>query len=140
MFVLYSFQATVQLADILHVCLVLFQATVQLADILHVWFVLISGYSSVGRHSTCLSCTHFRLQFSWRTFYMFCLYSFQTTVQLVDILHVCLSLISDYSSVGGHSTCLVCTYYTPRKLCLWEGILFSRCPSERPTDRPNLCP
>ena len=30
--------------------------------------------------------------------------------------------------------------YTPRKLCLWEGILFSRCPSERPTDRPNVCP
>ena len=31
-------------------------------------------------------------------------------------------------------------FYTPRKLCLWEGILFSRCPSERPTDRPNVCP
>ena len=27
-------------------------------------------------------------------------------------------------------------YYTPRKLCLWEGILFSRCPKVRPTDRP----
>ena len=34
--------------------------------------------------------------------------------------------------------------YTPRKLCLWEGILFSRCPTERTTERttvrPNVCP
>ena len=27
--------------------------------------------------------------------------------------------------------------YTPRKLCLWEGILFSRCPSVRPTERKS---
>ena len=26
--------------------------------------------------------------------------------------------------------------YTPRKLCLWEGILFSRCPSVHPSVRP----
>ena len=26
--------------------------------------------------------------------------------------------------------------YTPSKLCLWEGILFSRCPIVQPTDRP----
>ena len=30
--------------------------------------------------------------------------------------------------------------YTPRKLCLWEGILFSRCPKVRPTHRPTVCP
>ena len=29
--------------------------------------------------------------------------------------------------------------YTPRKLCLWEGILFSRPPSEQTTDRPTQC-
>ena len=28
------------------------------------------------------------------------------------------------------------SYYTPRKLCLWEGILFSRCPSVRLNIRP----
>ena len=30
----------------------------------------------------------------------------------------------------------ICTrlYYTPRKLCLWEGILFSCCPSVRPSE------
>ena len=28
-------------------------------------------------------------------------------------------------------------YYTPRKLCLWEGILFSRCPSVCPSERTN---
>ena len=28
-------------------------------------------------------------------------------------------------------------YYTPRKLCLWEGILFSRCPSVCPTERKS---
>ena len=28
--------------------------------------------------------------------------------------------------------------YTPRKLCLWEGILFSRCPSERKSDRADV--
>ena len=28
-------------------------------------------------------------------------------------------------------------YYTPRKLCLWEGILFSRCPSKRTNERTN---
>ena len=27
--------------------------------------------------------------------------------------------------------------YTPRKLCLWEGILFSRCPSVRTNERTN---
>ena len=37
-------------------------------------------------------------------------------------------------------TSFLCFYYTPRKLCLWEGILFSRCPSVRPSDRPNVCP
>ena len=31
----------------------------------------------------------------------------------------------------------VLSHYTPRKLCLWEGILFSRCPNERPTDHPT---
>ena len=32
-------------------------------------------------------------------------------------------------------------HYTPRKLCLWEGILFSRCPKVRPSDRPpTVCP
>ena len=30
-------------------------------------------------------------------------------------------------------------YYTPRKLCLWAGILFSRCPSIRPSVRPSVC-
>ena len=41
------------------------------------------------------------------------------------------------------STCqgLTFVFYTPRKLCLWEGILFSRCPNERTnertTDRPT---
>ena len=25
-------------------------------------------------------------------------------------------------------------------LCLWEGILFSRCPNDRPTDCPTVCP
>ena len=25
-------------------------------------------------------------------------------------------------------------FYTPRKLCLWEGILFSRCPTDRPSE------
>ena len=34
----------------------------------------------------------------------------------------------------------VCIIIPPLKLCLWEGILFSRCPSERPTDRPNVRP
>ena len=29
------------------------------------------------------------------------------------------------------------SFYTPRKLCLWEGILFSRCPTDHPTDRPT---
>ena len=29
------------------------------------------------------------------------------------------------------------TSYTPRKLCLLEGILFSRCPNERMNDRTN---
>ena len=28
-------------------------------------------------------------------------------------------------------------YYTPRKLCLWWGILFSRCPSVHPSVRPD---
>ena len=28
-------------------------------------------------------------------------------------------------------------YYTPRKLCLWESILFSRCPNVRPSIRPT---
>ena len=65
-----------------------FQTKVQLVDILHAWLVLISDFSSVGGHSTCLVCTHFRLKFSWQTFYMFVLYSFQTKVQLADILHV----------------------------------------------------
>ena len=31
-------------------------------------------------------------------------------------------------------------HYTPRKLCLWEGILFSCCPSDHPNDRPTVCP
>ena len=31
---------------------------------------------------------------------------------------------------------LVCNY-TPRKLCLWKGILFSRCPSVRPNERKS---
>ena len=30
--------------------------------------------------------------------------------------------------------------YTPRKLCLWEGILFSRCPSEQTNERTKVCP
>ena len=30
------------------------------------------------------------------------------------------------------------SYYTPRKLCLWEGILFSRCPSVRLSVRPSV--
>ena len=30
--------------------------------------------------------------------------------------------------------------YTPCKLCLWEGILFSRCPSERTNVRTKVCP
>ena len=30
-------------------------------------------------------------------------------------------------------------HYTPRKLCLWEGILFSRCPKVSPSDRPTDC-
>ena len=34
----------------------------------------------------------------------------------------------------------VSDFYTPRKLCLWEGILFSRCPKVRPSDRPTVCP
>ena len=34
----------------------------------------------------------------------------------------------------GVKTCLTSLYYTPRKLCLWEGILFSRCPNERTTE------
>ena len=29
---------------------------------------------------------------------------------------------------------LYLNHYTPRKLCLWEGILFSHCPNVRPTD------
>ena len=29
-------------------------------------------------------------------------------------------------------------YYTPRKLCLWGGILFSRCPSVRLSVRPSV--
>ena len=33
--------------------------------------------------------------------------------------------------------CLYC--YTPRKLCLWEGILFSRCPTDRVSET-FLCP
>ena len=41
--------------------------------------------------------------------------------------------------VGGY-TVFTLSYYTPRKLCLWEGILFSRCPTERTTVRPNVCP
>ena len=28
-------------------------------------------------------------------------------------------------------------FIPPRKLCLWEGILFSRCPKVRPSDRPT---
>ena len=32
---------------------------------------------------------------------------------------------------------LLCIY-TPRKLCLWWGILFSRCPSVRPCVRPSV--
>ena len=28
--------------------------------------------------------------------------------------------------------------YTPLKLCLWEGILFSRCPSDRPNNRLSV--
>ena len=111
MFGVYSFRLQFSWRTFFMFGLCSFQTTVQLADILHVWFVLISGYSSVGRHSTCLACTHFRLQFSWQTFYMFVLYSFQATVQLADILHVCLVLISDYSSVGRHSTCLSCTHF-----------------------------
>ena len=55
--------------------------------------------------------------------------------------------VSVYRTIGplvvwrGDSTIhgLQC-YYTPRKLCLWEGILFSRCPKVRPTDRPTVCP
>ena len=34
----------------------------------------------------------------------------------------------------------IIVYYNPHKLCLWEGILFSRCPSVRTSDRPNVCP
>ena len=30
--------------------------------------------------------------------------------------------------------------YTPRKLCLWAGILFSRCPSIRACVRPCVRP
>ena len=29
--------------------------------------------------------------------------------------------------------------YTPRKLCLWKGILFSRCPNDRVSET-FLCP
>ena len=29
--------------------------------------------------------------------------------------------------------------YTPRKLCLWEGILFSRCPTDRTNERKCVC-
>ena len=29
-------------------------------------------------------------------------------------------------------------FYTPCKLCLWEGILFSRCPSKRPSDHVSV--
>ena len=32
------------------------------------------------------------------------------------------------------------SYYTPRKLCLWWGILFSRCPCVRPCMRVCVCP
>ena len=42
--------------------------------------------------------------------------------------------VSVYRTIGP-----LVSYYTPRKLCLWEGILFSRCPSERSTDRPSEC-
>ena len=31
-------------------------------------------------------------------------------------------------------------FYTPRKLCLWVGILFSRCPSVLPTVCVCVCP
>ena len=30
--------------------------------------------------------------------------------------------------------------YPPRKLCLWEGILFSRCLSVRPNESPTVRP
>ena len=45
---------------------------------------------------------------------------------------------------GYSSTCAVIVHtqadqhlYTPGKLCLWEGILFSRCPSVHPSVRPS---
>ena len=34
--------------------------------------------------------------------------------------------------------CSEVAFYTPRKLCLWEGILFSRCPSVRTTVRVSV--
>ena len=51
-------------------------------------------------------------------------------------LFICPSQPLDNLSPVSRDTCDNCSHYTPRKLCLWEGILFSRCPS----DRPNVCP
>ena len=48
-----------------------------------------------------------------------------------------LCAFSQRSNLGFHVARL---YYTPRKLCLWAGILFSRCPSIRPSVRASVRP
>ena len=40
-------------------------------------------------------------------------------------------------SVGTQNLNTVQVLYYPRKLCLWEGILFSRCPSVHSSERMN---
>ena len=65
---------------------------------------------------------------------MFCAYTrpgFQVSVYrtigpLVLLNPQNLSLVSSYTHF----------IIPPRKLCLWEGILFSRCPKVPSTDRP----
>ena len=44
---------------------------------------------------------------------------------------------SQYTRYLAYSDALKNYFYTPRKLCLWEGILFSRCPSVCPSVRTD---
>ena len=51
-----------------------------------------------------------------------------------EILVIKNKMAREANTIGVISLC----NYTPRKLCLWEGILFSRCPSERTNESVSV--
>ena len=55
-----------------------------------------------------------------------------------DFLCFEMSLLLLTVTLWGYLISIAYCIYTPRKLCLWEGILFSRCPTDRPCVRNVL--